>query len=162
METKNRIPTSHGRKLKPLLFILSLLTPFLSSAWSFDNVWLTVAETCYIEDFYWAPNDQKDRRMTLHMHMFKDAEIAFVFDVNHIYKVNGKNKVESYGNTRPGLTYMESRFDFHQYKKGQVIDFDVEVPYSRLHVGDVEQYLLVETRAQIIYFILGLTDITCS
>lgn len=149
METKNRIPTSHGRKLKPLLFILSLLMPFLSSAWSFNFVWLTVAETCYIEDFYWAPNDQKDRRMTLHMHMLKDAEIAFVFDVNHTYKENGKNKTESYGNTRPGLTYIESRFDFHQYKKGQVIDFDVEVPYSRLRVGDVEQYLLVETRVMV-------------
>lgn len=149
MQTENRVPQSHGRKLKPLLFILSLLTPFLSSAWTFNYVWLTVVDTCYIEDFYWAPNDQKDRRMTLHMHMLKDAEIAFVFDVSHTYRENGNNIVETYGNTRPGLSYIDSRFDFHRYRKGQVIDFEVEVPYSRIHVGDVDQHLLVETRVMV-------------
>ena len=149
MQTENRIHSPHGRKLKPLLFILSLLTPFLTSAWSFNYVWLTVVDTCYIEDFYWAPNDQKDRRMTLHMHMLKDAEIAFVFEVSHEYRENGKNKNESYGNTRPGLSYLESRFDFHEYKKGQVIDFEVVVPYSKIHIGDVDQHLLVETRVMV-------------
>ncbi|MBR3675481.1 MAG: hypothetical protein IKN69_04995 [Bacilli bacterium] len=149
MQTENRIHPTNGRKLKPLLFILSLLMPFLTSAWSFNQVWLTVAETCYIEDFYWAPNDQKDRRMTLHMHMLKDAEIAFVFEVNHTYRENGKNKTESYGETRPGLSYIESRFDFHPYKKGQVIDFEMVVPYSRIRVGDVDQHLLVETRVMV-------------
>ena len=146
MQAENRIRKTHGSKLKPLLFILSLLTPFLSSAWTFDQVWLTVVDTCYIEDFYWAPNDRKDRSVTLHMHMLKDAEVAFVFDVSHTYRENGKSKVENYGDTRPGLGYIDSRFDFHKYKKGQVIDFDVVVPYSTLHVGDVDQHLLVETR----------------
>lgn len=146
MQTERQIRVSYGRKLKAVLLALGSLTPLLSSAWSFDYVWQTVTKTCYIEDFYWQPNDQKDRRVILRMHMLKDADIALSVQADHTYNENGKSKHEIRGDVRPGLTWMEARFDFHHYKKGETIDFEIVVPYSQMHIGYEEQHLDVETR----------------
>ena len=92
MQAERQIRISYGRKLKAVLLALCSLTPFLSSAWSFDYVWQTVTQTCYIEDFYWQPNDQKDRRVILRMHMLKDADVTLSVQADHTYRENGKIK----------------------------------------------------------------------
>ena len=149
MQTEKEIRIPNGRKLKAILFALCSLSPLLTSAWSFTNDWQTVRETCYIDDFYWQPNDQTDRRAVLHMHMLKDADIALSVEASHSYNENGKTKSESRGDVRPGLTWIGARFDFRHYKRGQTTDFEIVVPYSQMHVGDVEQHLNVETRVMV-------------
>ena len=38
MQTQKELRVSHGRKLKTILLALCFLTPFLTSAWTFNNV----------------------------------------------------------------------------------------------------------------------------
>ena len=146
MQAKEKLLLPHGRKVKTLLLVLSLLTPLLSSAWSFDHDYMVYSETCYFDPFIWMPNDQKDRRVTLHMHMLKDADVALFLEVVHKYKENGKTNIESNIHIRPGIDPWDARQDYRHYKKGQVIDFDVEVPYSKMRIGDVEQCLNIQPR----------------
>lgn len=148
METKNKIRIPHGLKIKTLLLTLGFLTPLLTSAWDFKYYCFdTISETCYLDDFVWLPNDQQDRRTTLHMHMLKDADVAFCVEVDHTYTdENGKRTFLLYHNARPEIDWINSRFDFQSYRKGQTIDFNIEVPYSQLAVGDIEQHLTIDIR----------------
>ena len=146
MQTQKELRVSHGRKLKTILLALCFLTPFLTSAWTFNNVWLTVNETCYIDNFYWQPNNQQDRRAVLRMHMLKDADVTLHVQASHSYRVNGQIKNETRGDLRPGLSDLDARFAFQHYRKGEVVDFELFVPYSEMHVGDHSQTLLVQTR----------------
>lgn len=145
MQTEKELRISHGRKLKAVLLAFCALTPLLTSM-EFTDVWLTVNQTCYIEDFYWQPNDQHDRRVTLRMHMLKDADIGLRVRAIHVYRENGKLKNDVSESFRPGLTWLESGRTFEHHRKGEIVDFELVAPYSQMRIGDHEQHISVETR----------------